>query len=150
MRFKWHWGVGIAAVYIGFVIIRIITIVISEHNDVELVAPDYYDREIKYEDRIQAKNNAKSLTEAVILKKENRNITIIFPEQFKQDETKGQIILFRPSDKRMDKIINFQLDSKRRQLISLEGLKNGYWKVQLNWSDGQKKYFEEFPIVLHD
>ncbi len=149
MKFKWHWGIGIAVVYTGFVLIRIITIIISERNDVDLVAPDYYARAITYEERIQAVNNAQSMKERIAVKKENRKIIITFPAQFKLNELSGNMVLFRPSDKRMDKTIQLKLDSNFTQAVSLEGLQNGYWKIQISWNDTQKKYYEEFPLVLN-
>ena len=148
MKFKWHWGIAIAVVYTAFVLIRIVTIIVSERNDVDLVAPDYYNREMKYEERIQAVRNAKSLEGHVTMKRENRKIFINFPEQFKLNEISGNIVLFRPSDKRLDKTINLKLDSNFTQAISLDSLQNGYWKVQVSWNDKQKKYYEEFPLVL--
>lgn len=148
MKFKWHWGIAIAVVYTAFVLIRIITIIISGQNEVDLVAPDYYAREIKYEERIQAVINAQSMNARIAVKKENRNIFITFPAQFNLNELSGNIVLFRPSDKRLDKTINLKLDSNFTQAISLDGLQNGYWKVQVSWNDKQKKYYEEFPLVL--
>jgi hypothetical protein len=148
MKYKWHWGVAIAIVYAGFALIRIITIIISEYNDVDLVAPNYYEREIKYEERIQEVRNAKSLSVPVSVKTENRTVTITFPKQFQNDLLRGNITLFRPSNKRMDTTISLNPDSNSVQSIQLHSLNRGYWKIQLSWEYETKKYYEEYPLIL--
>ena len=148
MRFKWHWGIGIAVVYIGFVLIRVITIVIAEHNNVDLVSTDYYEKEIRYEDRIAEMRNSKSLQEQVTVKTENRTVTIHFPSSFPHEKLKGDITLFRPSDKRLDKTFPVKPDSGSIQRIDLDLLQPGYWKMQIQWEFEKKRYYDEFPVVL--
>lgn len=148
MRFKWHWGIGIAVVYMGFVLIRVVTIIIAEHNDVDLVTPNYYEKEINYEERITEIRNTKSLQEQVAVKTDNRMVTIQFPGSFNREKLRGDIVLFRPSDKRMDKILPIKPDSGTVQRIDLSALHPGYWKIQLSWEYEKKRYYEEIPLVL--
>ncbi len=148
MRFKWHWGIAIAVVYIGFVLIRVITIVIAEHNNVDLVSPDYYEKEIRYEDRIAELRNSKLLTEPVTIKTENRIVTVYFPASFPHEKLKGDITLFRPSDKKLDKVFPVKPDSGSIQRIDLGLLQPGYWKMQIQWGFDEKRYYDEFPLVL--
>ena len=148
MKFKWHWGIGIAVVYMGFVLIRIITIIISEQNDVDLIAKNYYEREIKYEERIQEIRNTKSLSEPLSVKTEKRTVTITFPKQFQNDLLRGNITFFRPSNKGMDTIISLKPDSNSVQRMQLHSLIRGYWKIQISWEYETKKYYEEYPLIL--
>ena len=56
-----NWGTKITLVYVGFVMLIVSLVFISATNKSELVAADYYEQELKFQDRIDAVKNEQEL-----------------------------------------------------------------------------------------
>jgi hypothetical protein len=57
-----NWGLRIVLVYIGFVAMILTLVFKARSEKIELVAPDYYEQEIVYQNRIEALQNMRSLS----------------------------------------------------------------------------------------
>lgn len=61
------WGKGILLTIIGFVVLIMTMVMISVRMDgIELVTENYYEEEIRYQDRIDESNSASALDREVI------------------------------------------------------------------------------------
>lgn len=148
MKWKWNWGVGIAVVYTGFVLIRLGVVIFSETQGVELVTPDYYDREIRYDERMEEIRNTESLPEKPAVKIEDRTLYIQMPSVLDFRQIQGAVIFYRPSDKRADRVFRLTPDDTGVQRIDLNEISTGYWKIQLMWQHQGNKYYQEFPVIF--
>lgn len=148
MKFKISWGIGIAVVYIAFVLIRLVIIAVSEKNSVDLVSDDYYEREVRYEQQMRAISHTQSLPESLRFSLINKNVRIVFPEYFRNRRVDGTILFFRPSDTKQDIKIPLRLNDSLQQDISVANLMNGYWKIQIDWKSDTTQFFQEFPLYL--
>lgn len=139
------WGKGILLSIIGFVALIITMVVISVRMDgIELVTENYYEEEIKFQDQIDKENSALKLDREVIsYDAASKTVLLDLPSG-----ASGKLQLFRPSDSNLDQILSFTAAEKGKTAIPVENLKAGYWKVQLNWSEGGKDYYEEKKIDL--
>jgi hypothetical protein len=148
MKFKISWGIGIAVIYVAFVLIRLVIIVISEKNSVDLVSGDYYEREIRYELQMRALSNTQSLPETVKFSLADKNVKIVFPGYFKNRRVDGTVFFFRPSDTKQDKKIPLNLNDSLLQVIPVNDLMSGYWKIQIDWKTDTVRYYKELPLFL--
>lgn len=139
------WGKGIVLTIIGFVVLIMTMVVISVRMDgIELVTENYYEEEIKYQDRIDESNSASDLDREVIsYDTQSKTIELDLP-----NGTKGSLQLFRPSDSSLDQKINVEVTHSGITQIPLKELKAGYWKVQLNWSENGIDYYQEKKITI--
>ncbi len=126
---------------IGYFVVR------SMQQNVELVAPDYYAREIKYQGTIDKLDNAKSLSSAIVVQKQGEEITVAFPNEMKGKAVTGTINLFKPSDQAKDQVLAIALDSDAQQRISVSNV-SGLYKVQVDWTAEGKDYYSEQSIVF--
>ncbi|WP_425637507.1 FixH family protein [Algoriphagus yeomjeoni] len=139
------WGKGIVLTIIGFVALILTMVVISVRMDgIELVTENYYEEEIKYQDRIDESKSADDLDREVIsFDVQSKVIELDLPSG-----TKGFLQLFRPSDSSLDQKINVEVTHSGITQIPLKDLKSGYWKVQLNWSENGIDHYQEKKITL--
>jgi len=139
------WGKGILLTIIGFVALIITMVVISVRMDgIELVTENYYEEEIKFQDQIDKENSALTLDRKVIsYDATSKTVLLDLP-----NGATGKLQLFRPSDSTLDKVLNFTAAEEGKTAIPVDNLKSGYWKFQLNWTEGGKDYYEEKKIDL--
>lgn len=139
------WGKGILLTIIGFVALIITMVVISVRMDgIELVTENYYEEEIKFQDQIDKENSALKLDREVIsYDATSKTVLLDLPSG-----ATGKLQLFRPSDSNLDQVVSFSAAEEGQTVIPVENLKAGYWKFQLNWTEGGKDYYEEKKIDL--
>lgn len=139
-----NWGKSIFLFYSLFVIAILSVVVFSFSVDVNLVAEDYYQQEIAYEDQITRIKNTESLIEKPSIVLKNNYVEVTFPSNLKP---KGTILFFRPSNASMDRRIPIALGADGRQQVDFSTQENGKWIAKLTWQQGGKEYYQEFVIV---
>jgi hypothetical protein len=141
------WGWGIAAVYTTFALSTLGFVAFTMTHRIELVAPDYYQQEIDYQqqiDRLKRSRNPQQQA-TCMLARDGKFIEVQFPAAIKG--VQGRLHLYRPSDSRMDRSIDLAPDAENRQLIPAEKLTNGLWRIKLNWQTQGQSYFQEFTLI---
>jgi hypothetical protein len=139
------WGKGILLTIIGFVALIMTMVVISVRMDgIELVTENYYEEEIKFQDRIDNTNAVLELDREVITyNAQSKRIELDLP-----NGTLGSLELFRPSDSKLDQKISIQVSHSGITEIPVAQLKSGYWKVQLKWSENGVDHYQEKKITI--
>ncbi len=149
MKQKISWGTGIV---IAFVIFMggIITIAVYLMNqDVNLVADDYYDQEIKYQQQIDRIKRTKKLDTKNIITFNGTTVNVTIPISLLNRDLTGEIYFYRPSNENSDIKIPLRTDSLGLQVVPVSGLENGLWTVKLNWLTGEDEYFVEKRIFIN-
>lgn len=142
-----NWGHKITLVFIAFVGLMAYMVYQSFQVNIDLVAEDYYQQELEYQQTIDKMKNTQQLGQPISFKQENQQLIVQFPDLFEQ-QLDGEINLFRPSDARFDVNTKITLDQNHRQSISTAELAKGYYKVKLDWKDGKKAYYHEESIYI--
>ena len=139
------WGKGILLTIIAFVGFIMTLVVISvRQDDIHLVAENYYEKEIKYQDQIDREVSASTLDrEVLVFDGQEKAMILDLPVG-----AKGSLQLFRPSDARLDKNLLLEITSKGKTKVPLQDLKSGYWRVQLTWTENGVDFYEEKKITL--
>jgi hypothetical protein len=143
-----RWGIGLVAAFAVFfagVGVMVFTAVIKR---VDLVTDDYYESGLRHESRIQAVQRTQALPEQVSVHVERQTLTVQFPRQFVPDVVRGKVMLYRPSDRRLDATVTLRLDSLGSQRIPMERLERGLWRVQVSWAHQDVLYYTEKPVVV--
>lgn len=145
-----NWGVGIVLAFFGFTSLIVTLVVISMRQDVNLVARDYYQQEIAYQDQIDRMNNYRMLKTkpSIIHDQSSQKLLLDFTNSIANDRISGSILIFRPSGTAQDRRLTLDLDTEGDQLMDLSGLQKGKWKFQLTWSYEQKEYYHEKIILV--
>ena len=133
---KINWGTGIVigfVLFIGFIMFMVVTMLTDKNFNHDLVTPDYYNQELKYQEEIDAEKNAQKLSENVSIRNSKEGITISFPKDLKFSNIKGNVSFYRPSNKKLDFDIPIVLSSDKL-LIPDNRLVEGRWDIKVNWT----------------
>lgn len=144
-----NWGIKITVLYLGFVTLIICMVTMAMHEKVELVSKDYYEQELKFQDRINKTNRSNELKEPLTWEMKSDGLILKFPSQFNGQKTSGSVYFFRPSDASLDKTIIFPTDSNTFRNVSTKELKKGLYKMQINWKANNVEYYNEGIIQIN-
>ena len=145
-----NWGNKIFLVFVVFAGIIITMVVISFRQNIDLVAEDYYEQEIQYQDQIDRLENSQRLKalHKFSYVRTNQNGILHFPSELQGRNTEGTIYFFRPSDASLDREFALKLDEQGKQTIGLENLHPGFWKVKIQWKQGGQEYYSEQTLNI--
>ncbi len=150
MRKSSLWPLAIASVYLLFILLLVAFVIFSQYQNNDLVTKDYYTQEIMYQNQIDRIQRSKSLSDPVIWKydSDDKLLTINFPANLEYGLISGNVLLFRPSDARMDRLIAIKLLSDGSHTVSTKHLSPGLWKLKIFWQLNQTDYYEEGTVVI--
>jgi hypothetical protein len=142
-----NWGTRIVIMYLGFVALIVTMVVYSMRQQVDLVTPDYYAKELKYQSNIDKANNHNQLNSSLKCTLNGDNIIIEFPEEHKSETITGEVLVYKPSDAKSDKIINIEA-TNGQMIIPASVFSKGMYKVKIDWIVNEKSFYFEQVVNL--
>lgn len=121
-------------------------VVRSYQNNHDLVAENYYEREIEYQGIIDKREKTTLLKSNIKWTYEQTGLKIIYPEM--EEKISGSIVLFRPSDKNLDMAIEILADENNIQLVSSDLLEKGKYLIEIEWQSGNGEYYTEGSVFI--
>jgi len=147
-RINWGTGIVIAFVlFISFILGLVIIMCTDDTYEYDLVAKDYYKDELEYQQRIDKLKNAKKLTQNISVRETEKGVFIDFPTNIEFHKIKGDIYLYRPSNKILDVTLPISLTGQS-QFISYKTLIGGRWNIQISWSVLCEEYLFQHSLNL--
>lgn len=144
---KISWGTGIVIGIVIFVVISITMTIIFMAQDVSLVSDNYYEKSLSYQNEIDKQSRTKLLDEQVKINFSGEVITISVPTNYLNKDISGEIFFYRPSNPKLDFALPFQL-IEGSQIIPVERLEKGFWRIKLNWTMDGNGYYNERAITI--
>lgn len=145
---KINWGWKLLIVYSIFVGITIALVLFMTSVNYDKVIDNYYEEELKYQEKIDMIERANDLPQKPEIKLDSISVKISLPEFLKKKQLKGNILFYRPNDKKMDINLPFVPDTNGVQVIPTNNLALGKWKIEFLWQLKDVKYFQEEVIML--
>lgn len=146
MKIRIHWGVGLVigmSLFIGFILFLVYHMLTNPKFDHDLVTEEYYKKELVYQQEIDAETRARKLP---LNLKENRSTngwTIEFPENLRPESISGNLVMYRPSNAKLDFEIPLKLENHRLE-IPKEKLVAGRWNIYVHWNyEGESYLFKK-------
>jgi nitrogen fixation protein FixH len=146
---KINWGTGLVigmALFIGFIMFMVITMLTDDAYDHDLVTEEYYEKDLQYQREINAEENSQNLSALITGRKVPEGWLISFPEDIDPNKIKGKVFLYRPSNKRLDFDIPIVI-SNAQLLIPDERLLDGRWNITMDWEYEGEHYMYKESIV---
>lgn len=144
---KMSWGARIAILYLGFVALIAILVTNSMRQDFDLVSPDYYQKELKYQDVIDASKNQAALSAPVQIQATEAVVSLQFPAEFKDKIVAGTVQFYSPVNAALDKSFDISMAGNSMN-IERTLLHSAAYKVKINWQCEGKDYYQESEINL--
>ena len=140
-----NWGKSIVLAFVLFAAFILYMVVRAFQEDFDLVTEDYYAQEIAYQKKLEQKSNYENLEEKVAVKMQSENIAITFPEgQFPT----GEIHMYHPSKKALDRRFPIALNETNEQLVSMNELIQGQYRINITWKSEGVEYFQQEKIYI--
>jgi nitrogen fixation protein FixH len=146
---KLSWGTGIVLVIAGFFIVMAVMITIAMTHGTDLVTENYYDKELKYQDRITSVRRTAAIKDCIRMTQDGGILIVTIAGEATSSDLAGSIVFYNPADKRKDFAVAMALDSARSQRIATATIAKGLWKVQASWTAHGGEYFSEQPLVIN-
>ena len=139
MKFNWGTGITIFIVcFVGFILTMVYKATSLDHH---LVAEDYYDQEIKFQELINKKKNSANFGYTLNLEQLNGMLIVDLGEKLKNIQN-GTVVLYK-IDEVKDGVLNLKTDHEGKQYIVLEPFKKGRYLIKVNFKQNDKLFYLE-------
>ena len=145
---KLTWGNGIFLFLLLFTFLCVIFLVYTTTVDQTLVEDDYYPKGLKHEQVLTKMRNYTALPEPLSVQLSSSTIDVRFPVFFKGIPMNGRILVYRPSDKRLDGLFPLKPDTALVQSIPLSRFRRGDYVIKVDWSASGKGYYVMKDIFI--
>ncbi len=142
-----NWGKKILFVYLAFVGVMIFMVVKSFQQDYDLVTPDYYAEELKFQDQIDASNNAAQYNDSIEVSAQQSAVVLQFPAQFAGAAT-GEVYFYKASNSENDVKQALKLDASGEQSFNRSQFATGAYTVKIKWVYNNTNYYTEKDLFL--
>jgi len=140
MKINWGTGIVIAIIaFMSFIMYFVISMSTDNKFSHDLVTDNYYQKELEFQDQIDATKNAKLLDEDVKIVKSEKGLQIYFPKIF-ENEMEGKVFLYRPSNKQLDFEIPISI-TDNYLLVPEKSLLDGRWNISVKATHNNKEYY---------
>jgi hypothetical protein len=114
----------------------------------DMVDTNYYDKELKYQLKIDAAQNLNAASTEVLVTQFEKNVKILLPKNLIKNFANGKLEFLKSDDKRRDLNLSFQPDTAGQFIIDGKRFVRGLYKVRLQWESEDKSYYREQDLML--
>lgn len=121
-------------------------VAVCMREDISLVSADYYNQELAYQDQIKKINNTAGLAIKPSIKIMGGKLIIEFDKTSEIES--GDVLLFCPSNSKMDRRFKLKAEGESSSKLDLSGLATGMYRVKLSWRVNGSDYYQEEVINI--
>jgi len=149
MKINWGTGIVIAfALFMTFILYFVFEVQSNSKYDNDLVVEEYYKHDSHFQEEMARIQNAHDLQQKPSIVYSEEGVKVAFPANFESDKIKGNVLLYRPSNKKFD--FNTQIVlSNSALLIPKDKLVKGRWDVNMEWQYNGTKYLTKEVIYVN-
>lgn len=145
-KFNWGWKIGL--LYGGFVVMIVTLAFRASSEKVDLVTKNYYEEELKYQQRIDQKHMADSLQLRPEWTVSNGQVSMRIPSAGHAQQVSGTIKFYCPSDAQKDFSYPFTGQADSSLVISHAGLAHSLYRVNVEWSQDSHQLLSESVLKV--
>ncbi|MGO4771902.1 FixH family protein [Flavobacterium sp. W22_SRS_FK3] len=149
MKINWGNGIVIAfALFMTFILYFVFEVQSNSKYDNDLVVEEYYKHDSHFQEEMARVQNAHDLQQKPSITYSKEGVKVTFPNIFENDKVKGNVLLYRPSNKKFDfntkiTLVNSSLVIPQKKMIK------GRWDVNMEWQYEGKKYLTKEVIYVN-
>lgn len=132
------WPTGLGAFIVFFATLLFAFVAWSTTQRVDLVAEDYYERELVHQQEIERQQRAQAPDRRPEWHLEGGMLVLEFPPAGRP--TDGEITLYRPANADLDQTFGIVVDPAGQQRIDVGRLALGGWWLEVRWTHGDEDY----------
>ncbi|MFN3875447.1 MAG: FixH family protein [Flavobacteriales bacterium] len=128
-----NWGKGLALSLIAFAGMMAAFGIAGARRNEQLVTNEYYADELRYQERIDARERANGLSAPVDMRIADDRMELRFPAELAGRRITGTLTLLRPNDARADRRLAVAADSAGVFVSEPLTLRPGRYDASLEW-----------------
>lgn len=144
------WPIGVIVFCALFVLGTATLIVVACSQNTDLVSPDYYEQELRFQgqiDRVERTRRAAGQA-SISYDSAAQRIIVSLPPGHARGNVWGSIELYRPSAAALDRTVKLEPDTSGVQCLDANRLQPGLWKVRLSWTAEKENYYLEQKLIV--
>lgn len=141
-----NWGKSIAVAFILFAAFISVLVVVCMREDVSLVSTKYYEEDLHFQQQYDQVSNSKNLSSQPEFALTNEAIFLNYRDFARIEQ--GKLTVMRPSDETLDYVFELKPGVDTLQQFYLKNVKNGLYKVRLEWKEAGVAYRIDKTLVL--
>ncbi len=142
------WPYALIAFFTVLITVIASFVIWSLRQDMELVGADYYDQEMRFQQRIDSIRRAQVFGGQITIVHEAGRITVTLPTAHAAKHPAGILRLYRPSDAKLDREMKLAVDATGTQQLAVPGLRSGLWKARVSWTVGAEEFFRDETLII--
>lgn len=142
-----NWGKSIVIVYVLFVIGIGYMVYRSTQENFEMVDSNYYQKELEYSGKMEAKNHADALQRVPKIKRTDKSVYLNIPIAKNIDIT-GEVYAYCPSASKNDRKIAIKKIASNDSIVvvSLDALNKANYQLKISWKEGSEPFYSELTF----
>lgn len=148
-RREW-WPLAIVLSFVFFIAFILFWVMVMTKNKSELISPDYYTRELTYQDQIDKTHRAVAMKRSALVQLDRKEgvLVITFPADSSGPQSiSGTVDIMRPSASALDFRRMLDLPAGSRSVrILMQDAPSGLWTVMIDWKEGDHSFYQEESI----
>ena len=143
-----NWGHKLTIVIVLFVAGMLGMVSYAMMQDNEMIDDHYYQKELEYQDVIDASQNLANLTSDNLVSQTLTEVMITLPVGTFEKLEKGNIELLRIDSKSKDVQLPIEVNGWNVRTISKSTLIKGLYKARIRWTSAGKEYYKEESVYV--
>ncbi|MRX70183.1 Nitrogen fixation protein FixH [Flavobacterium resistens] len=149
MKINWGTGIVIAfALFMSFILYFVFEVQSNAKYDNDLVVEEYYKHDSHFQEEMARVQNAHDLQQKPSITFGEEGVKVAFPSTFESDKITGNVLLYRPSNKKFDFNTKIALTNSAL-FIPKDKLIKGRWDVNMEWQYNGTKYLTKEVIYVN-
>jgi hypothetical protein len=136
-----NWGKSIILAFALFAVFILALVVVCARQSMPLVSSAYYRDELVYQQQIDRIDNTRRLAVLPAVRLRHNELVISYSDFASLDS--ASIRVFCPSDEHLDREFKLTKGSETEQVISIDDMPGGFYKIRMTWAMKGKEYFIE-------
>jgi hypothetical protein len=141
------WGNKLIVVFIVFAALMATLVYKATQTKFELVSKDYYQDELRYQDKIDGAANA-ALEAPLLVRLKDGSVFLEFPELQKKSSITGEAWFYCSVDASKDNRIALNVNTLGIQQIDVKTFRKGNYVVKISYEANGKKYYSAHPLRI--
>lgn len=146
---KINWGWKIVIVYSAFVVLILTLVYKASQNKIEVVTPDYYQKELAYQAQIDKESRTQQLKEQLQWQVDGNKVHLKFPSDVTGKKVKADILFYRANNSNQDITLSVAADSTGICTVSSDKFERGVYQMQIDWNADGVSYFNKATININ-
>lgn len=135
-------GFGVMVLFMTWLVFK------CTQNPSMMVNDNYYEKELKYQDVIDARVNTDAYSDSILMSSANKTLVFQIPTSLNGSMEKANLEVYNKSDSKKDQQVKIEKNNEGVYSVNTQNWAPGSYTVKLSFSSNGKAFYKEFNYML--